>query len=99
MTGKRAKVEWPFRILKRVFRFATSRYRGLKKNREWLPAAFAPVNLCRHRKRLARINQGLVPQVAWCAFPRPKSSSERRNRTPDPMGFCADEAKSRCGPL
>jgi transposase, IS5 family len=48
----RAKVEWPFRILKRVFGFTKVRYRGLKKNHEWLLAAFALVNLYLHRKRL-----------------------------------------------
>ena len=60
----RAKVEWPFRILKRVFRFVKARYRGLKKNHEWRCAAFALVNLYQHRKRLARINQRLVAQGA-----------------------------------
>jgi len=49
----RSKVEWPFRILKRVFGFTKARYRGLKKNHEWLLAAFALVNLYQHRKRLA----------------------------------------------
>jgi IS5 family transposase len=49
----RAKVEWPFRILKRVFNYTKVRYRGLKKNHEWLLAAFALVNLYQHRKRLA----------------------------------------------
>ena len=49
----RAKVEWPFRILKRVFGFTKVRYRGLKKNHEWLLAAFALVNIYQHRKRLA----------------------------------------------
>src|ERR1700730_11396691 len=44
----RAKVEWPFRILKRVFGFTRVRYRGLKKNHEWLLAAFALVNLYLH---------------------------------------------------
>ena len=60
----RAKVEWPFRVLKRVFGFTKMRYRGLKKNHEWLCAAFALVNLYQNRKRLARINQRLVPQGA-----------------------------------
>ena len=60
----RAKVEWPFRILKRVFGFVKVRYRGLKKNHEWLCAAFAAVNIYQHRKRLARINQRLAPQGA-----------------------------------
>jgi len=53
----RSKVEWPFRILKRVFGFTKVRYRGLKKNHEWLLAAFALVNLYQHRKLL-------VPQGA-----------------------------------
>src|ERR1039458_8559216 len=40
-TRVRAKVEHPFRILKRVFGFTKVRYRGLKKNHEWLwPALF-----------------------------------------------------------
>ena len=60
----RAKVEWPFRILKRVFGFVKVRYRGLKKNHEWLCAAFAAVNIYQHRKRLAKINQRLAPQGA-----------------------------------
>ena len=48
----RSKVEWPFRILKRVFGYTKVRYRGLKKNHEWLLAAFALVNLYQHRKRI-----------------------------------------------
>jgi IS5 family transposase len=48
----RSKVEWSFRILKRVFGFTKVRYRGLKKNHEWLLAAFALVNLYQHRNRL-----------------------------------------------
>ena len=60
----RAKVEWPFCILKRVFGFVKVRYRGLKKNHEWLCAAFAAINIYQHRKRLARINQRLAPQGA-----------------------------------
>ena len=49
----RAKVEHPFRILKRVFGFVQVRFRGLKKNHDYLCAAFALVNLYMHRKRLA----------------------------------------------
>ena len=48
----RAKVEHPFRILKRIFGFTKVRYRGLRKNHQWLCAAFALVNLYQHRKRL-----------------------------------------------
>jgi IS5 family transposase len=60
----RAKVEWPFRVLKRVFGFTKVRYRGLKKNHEWLCAGFALVNLYQNRKRLARINHSLARQGA-----------------------------------
>ena len=49
----RAKVEHPFRILKRIFGFEKVRYRGLKKNHERLCTCFALVNLFLHRKRLA----------------------------------------------
>jgi IS5 family transposase len=44
----RSKVEWPFRVLKRVFGFVKVRYRGLKKNYEWLCAASGGKN---NRKR------------------------------------------------
>jgi transposase, IS5 family len=51
----RAKVEHPFRILKRVFGFVKVRFRGLKKNHDHLCAAFALVNLYLHRKRLVAL--------------------------------------------
>ena len=53
----RAKVEHPFRILKRIFGFDKVRYRGLRKNHNRLCACFALVNLYQHRQRL-------VPQGA-----------------------------------
>lgn len=49
----RAKVEHPFRILKRIFGFEKVRYRGLAKNFHRLCACFALANLYLHRKRLA----------------------------------------------
>jgi transposase, IS5 family len=49
----RAKVEWPFRILKRVFGYTKVRYRGIVKNHHWHLVAFALVNLYQNRKRLA----------------------------------------------
>jgi transposase, IS5 family len=49
----RAKVEHPFRILKRIFGFEKVRYRGIKKNHHRLCTCFALVNLYVHRKRLA----------------------------------------------
>jgi IS5 family transposase len=60
----RAKVEWPFRVLKRVFGFTMVRYRGLKKNHEWLCAAFATINIYQHRRRLAKINLQMATQGA-----------------------------------
>jgi len=45
----RAKVEHPFRILKRIFGFDKVRYRGLAKNHNRLCACFALVNLYLHR--------------------------------------------------
>jgi IS5 family transposase len=59
-----AKVEWPFRVLKRVFGFTRVRYRGLKKNHEWLCEAFASINIYQHRRRLAKINLQMDPQGA-----------------------------------
>lgn len=53
----RAKVEHPFRILKRVFSFDKVRYKGLAKNHHRLCACFALVNLYLHRKRLAGLAQ------------------------------------------
>ena len=53
----RAKVEHPFRILKRIFGFDKVRYRGLAKNHQRLCACFALVNLYLHRKRLAGLAQ------------------------------------------
>jgi IS5 family transposase len=53
----RAKVEHPFRILKRIFGFDKVRYRAIAKNHHRLCANFALVNLYLHRKRLAALGQ------------------------------------------
>jgi hypothetical protein len=58
------KVEWSFRVLKRIFGFTKVRYRGLKKNHEWLCAGFALANLYLKRKRLTMINLRLALQGA-----------------------------------
>jgi IS5 family transposase len=52
-TRVRARVEHPFRIVKRVFGFEKTRYRGLRKNHQRLCVNFALVNLYLHRRRLA----------------------------------------------
>lgn len=53
----RAKVEHPFRILKRIFGFDKVRYRGLARNHHRLCTCFALVNLYLHRKRLVGLAQ------------------------------------------
>ena len=50
----REKVEWPFRIIKRVFAYTKVRYRGIVKNHHWHLAVYALVNIYQHRKRLIR---------------------------------------------
>lgn len=57
----RAKMEWPFRILKRIFKYTKVRYRGLVKNQHWHFAAFALVNVYQHRKQLLKSFSGLAP--------------------------------------
>jgi IS5 family transposase len=56
----RAKVEHPFRILKRIFGFDKMRYRGLAKNHNRLCACFALVNLYLHRKRLIQLGSSCL---------------------------------------
>ena len=50
--GIRAKVEHPFRVLKRQFGFAKVRYKGLKKNTAQLITLFALSNLWMARHKL-----------------------------------------------
>jgi IS5 family transposase len=50
--GVRAKVEHPFRVIKRQFGFVKVRYRGLKKNTAQLFTLFALSNLWMVRKQL-----------------------------------------------
>jgi IS5 family transposase len=48
----RAKVEPPFRVIKRQFGYMKTRYRGLAKNRAQLFTLFALANLFLVRRRL-----------------------------------------------
>ncbi len=50
--GIRAKVEHPFRVIKRQFGFVKVRYRGLKKNTAQLITLFALSNLWMARGKL-----------------------------------------------
>jgi transposase, IS5 family len=51
----RAKVEHPFRVIKRQFGFTKVRYRGLKKNTAQLTTLFALANLWLVRGKLMRM--------------------------------------------
>ena len=51
----RAKVEHPFLILKRIFGFAKTRYKGLAKNAHRLFVTCALTNLYLMRRRLGRL--------------------------------------------
>ena len=48
----RAKVEHPFRVIKRQFGFTKVRYRGLKKNTAQITTLFALANLWMARREL-----------------------------------------------
>ena len=50
----RAKVEHPFRVLKRQFGYTKARYRGLRKNTAQIVTLFALSNLWMARKSLMR---------------------------------------------
>ena len=54
--GVRAKVEHPFRVIKRQFGYVKVRYRGLKKNTQQLITLFALSNLWMARGQLMRIS-------------------------------------------
>lgn len=66
----RARMEWPFRILKRVFGFTKVRYRGLKKNHEWLCAGFALANSYQHRRRDRPASNAVRPPEAGAGLQR-----------------------------
>ena len=53
----RAKVEHPFRVIKRQFGFTKERYCGLKKNRAQLITLFAIFNIWMARSRLLQRTQ------------------------------------------
>ena len=51
----RAKVEHPFRVIKRQFGFVKVRYRGLKKNTAQIITLFALSNLWMVRSKLMQV--------------------------------------------
>lgn len=54
----RARVEHPFLVLKQIFGFTKARYKGLKKNTNWLHVACGLVNLYMARRHLSAVVQG-----------------------------------------
>lgn len=52
MAGIRAKVEHPFRVIKRQFGYVNTRYRGLMKNTAQITTLFALSNLWMARRAL-----------------------------------------------
>jgi IS5 family transposase len=60
----RAKVEHPFRVIKRQFGHVKVRYRGLKKNTAQLKTLFALANLWMGRKKLDLLDGLVRPQTA-----------------------------------
>lgn len=60
----RAKVEHPFRVLKRQFGFRKVRFRGLAKNTNHLMTSFALVNVVLGKRRLRRSRMLLVASCA-----------------------------------
>ena len=63
----RAKVEHPFRVIKRQFGYVKVRYRGLKKNTAQLTTLFALSNLWMVRKKLEVLDGQVRPQTANAA--------------------------------
>jgi len=63
----RAKVEHPFRVIKRQFGHTKVRYRGLKKNTAQLTTLFALSNLWMARKKLAVLYGQVRPQMGGAA--------------------------------
>ncbi len=60
----RAKVEHPFRVIKRQFGHVKVRYQGLKNNTQQLHTLFALANLWMARARLLVANQSKPVKVA-----------------------------------
>jgi IS5 family transposase len=60
----RAKVEHPFRVIKRQFGYCKTRFRGLFKNTVQLVTLFALSNLWQARKRLLALMGVVRPQIA-----------------------------------
>jgi hypothetical protein len=79
----RAKVEHPFRILKRIFGFDKVKYRGISKNHNRLCVCFALVNLYLHRKTAGPAPGVVGPKLG---IRLPQTPTEPKYRAV-PIGF------------
>lgn len=64
----RAKVEHPFRVIKRQFGYVKVRFRGLAKNTAQLMTLFALSNLWMARMRTAKSSTQPCKAKTWCAL-------------------------------
>lgn len=60
----RAKVEHPFRVIKRQFGLTKARFKGLGKNTAHVITLFAPSNLRMARRKLMAMMRQVRPQPA-----------------------------------
>ena len=63
LSSVRAKVEHPFRVLKRQFGYTKVRYRGLMKNTAQVLTLLALTNLYMARRKLLALREQSVPQL------------------------------------
>ena len=85
----RAKVEHPFRVIKRQFGFAKVRYRGLKKNTLQLKTLFTPVD-------------GQAPfdgNAGTSAFESSKTAPEQCKNAPCPVKEGPEKPELKAGNL
>ncbi len=76
----RAKVEHPFRVIKRQFGYTKVRYRGLAKNTAQVQTLFALSNLWMVRRHL-------LPARGYAAWRQPKPPERCKKIAPDSAFF------------
>ena len=97
----RAKVEHPFRVLKRRFGCVKVRYRGLAKNTAQIVTLFALSNLCMSRRRLmgatGRGRPNPLPRPGGVrAEPRATSQAASRQSSSGLLATSRHQAASNC---
>jgi IS5 family transposase len=80
----RARVEHPFRVIKRPFGHVKARYRGLAKNRAQLFTLFAPGNLFLMRRATCGMRRSL-PRIAISAAQAAQTAQKSPETAPSPI--------------